>query len=231
MLRKALSAVISVVLNIGVANAAEVVRAVGTSQYNFVIPTGTCLMEDNNARDKLFINTVETLLNGAANKLIVLSVECARQRTWRNNVPGNILDYFMYYIPNNLVDRVFDGDTTKLRKDLCLDMRKQGDATLSGVKRIVADAAKELNANIAVTSTKYIGVVDEDEHGCYAALLIGVKGTDGKIILMSSLVTSTVVRGKPLFSALYHRYQGAQTTERSLQEAKLTAAAFDTRNP
>ena len=34
-----------------------------------------------------------------------------------------------------------------------------------------------------------------DEHGCYAAIVVGVKGDKGQNFLMLSLVTSTVMRG------------------------------------
>jgi hypothetical protein len=109
-------------------------------------------------------------------------------------------------------------------------MRKDRDATLAPLKDKMADAAKELNANIAVNSTKMIGVIGEDQHACYTALLVGIRG-DNENVLMSVLFFTTVVRAKLIFSAIYHEYKGPETTQRSLQEAKSLAAVFDARNP
>jgi hypothetical protein len=230
-MRKVLLLATVFLLQIPLAQAENATRKVGDAQFNFAIPRDFCILSDSNSRDAIFINVVRTLLKGAKNKLIALTVNCDRLKTWRNGVNGNILRYAMYYIPDNLENSSFPGETTKLRKDLCVDMRKQGDATLSGVKDIVAKAARELNANIAVTGTKYVGVVDEDDHGCYAALLINVKGSDGQPIVMSSIVTSTVVRGKPLFFAIYNEYQGSEQTQDDVNRSKAALADFDRANP
>jgi hypothetical protein len=172
-----------------------------------------------------------TLLRNSKNTLIVLSMDCDRQLTYRNGVEGDIYDYSSYYIPEKHVTPTLKGDKAKFRKSLCNDMRKLGDATLAPVKDIVANAEKELNEeNVTVSSTKMIGVVGEDQHACYSALLVGLR-TDSNSILMSALIMATIVRGKPIFSAIYHEYKGPETTQRSLEEAKSLAAEFDARNP
>jgi hypothetical protein len=212
-------------------DAAEVTRPVGGVQVNFPILNGHCLTEDSNRRDAIFINRMATLLRNAKNRLIVLSMDCGRQRTWRDGDEGNIYDYSSYYIPVVHETQTLKGNKAALRKSLCDSMRKQGDATLAPVKDMVANAAEELNSNVAVNSTKMIGVVGEDQHACYSALLIGVRTADNENILMSAFITATVVRGKPIFSAIYHEYKGPETTQRSLEEAKSLAAVFDARNP
>jgi len=212
-------------------DAAEVTRPVGGVQVNFPILNGHCLTEDSNPRDAIFINRMATLLRNAKNRLIVLSMDCGRQRTWRDGDEGNIYDYSSYYIPVVHETPTLKGNKAALRKSLCDSMRKQGDATLAPVKDMVANAAEELNSNVAVNSTKMIGVVGEDQHACYSALLIGVRTADNQNILMSAFITATVVRGKPIFSAIYHEYKGPETTQRSLEEAKSLAAVFDARNP
>lgn len=207
-----------------------VARTVGGVRYNFVLPEGQCLLEDGNPQDAKFIRVVRTLFQGAKNTLIAATAECGRRARLRSGDLSNITDYAAYYTPDNFVNSKVPGETQSLRKSLCADMRKQGDAVLSGVKDIVAQKAKELQANIAVTSTSYIGVVDEDAHGCYAALLVGTKGA-GKTVLMSSLVTSTVLHAKPLFLAIYKEYSGPETTQASVRTAKDTLAELDRKNP
>jgi len=171
-----------------------------------------------------------TLLRNANNRLIVLSMDCDRQRTWRDGDEGNIYDYSSYYIPVVHETQTLKGSKAALRKGLCKSMRKQGDATLA-IKDMVADAAEELKTNVAVNSTKMIGVVGEDQHACYSALLVGVRTADNENILMSAFIIATVVRGKPIFSTIYHEYKGPETIQRSLEEAKSVAAVLDARNP
>jgi hypothetical protein len=100
-----------------------------------------------------------------------------------------------------------------------------------GVKDTVAKVAKEIKADVAINSTKYIGVLDEDEHGCYAGLLIGVQGADKKPLLMSSVVTSTVVHGKMIFLAVYNEYSNPEVITALLQNAKNTMLDLDRKNP
>lgn len=212
------------------AQAENASRNVGSSAYNFAIPAQFCVLSESNSRDLQFINVVKRLLEGANNKLILVTVDCARLKAYREGDNGNITRYAIYYIPTSLENSALPGEMQTLRQQLCQDMRKQGDATLSGVKDIVAKAAKDLNANIGINSTKYIGVVDEDSHGCYAALLIGVKGANGNL-LMSSIVTSTVIHSKPLFFAMYNEYSGPETTQEDVNRSKVVAADFDQANP
>jgi hypothetical protein len=216
--------------SVALTHGAEVTRPVGGVQVNFPILHDHCLAEDSNARDAVFINRMATLLRNAKSRLIVLSMDCDRQRTWRDGDEGNIYDYSSYYIPEKHLAPTLKGNKAQFRKALCNDMRKQGDAKLAPIKDIVAKAEKELNDNITVSNTKMIGVVGEDQHACYSALLVGVRaGADN--ILMSAFIIATVVRGKPIFSTIYHEYKGPETTQRSLEEAKSLAADFDARNP
>jgi hypothetical protein len=224
-------AMVAFALQLGCAHAAEIARSVGATQLKFPIPLGQCLAEESNARDDLFIRRLDTLLRNSGNTLYVVAIECSRQETWRKGVDGNVVDYSTYYVPNQSVNPVMEGDKSALRKELCGDMRKQGDATLAPAKDMVAKSAKELNTNMALNSTKFIGVVAEDAHACYLALLVGVRGADERNLLLLVLISSTVVRGKPIFSAIYHQYHGPETTERGLQEAKGLMAQLDESNP
>ena len=108
-------------------HAAEVTRPVGGVQVNFPIPNGYCLAEDSNARDAVFINRMATLLRNAKSRLIVLSMDCDRQRTWRDGDEGNIYDYSSYYIPVVQETSTLKGNKVALRKGLCNTMRKAGD--------------------------------------------------------------------------------------------------------
>jgi hypothetical protein len=213
------------------ASAESVTRTVGGKSFNFALPEGQCPLEDGNPYDANFIHTIGTLLKGARNTLIAAAMECERRAALRKGEVGNVFDYAAYYTPDIYAAKAPPGETQSMRKQICVQLRKQGDASLASVKDIVAAQAKELQADIAVTSTRYIGVLAEDQHGCYAGLLVGVKGADNKPILMSSIVTGTAVHSQPLFLAIYSEYKGPETTSAGVEAAKATMAELDRTNP
>jgi hypothetical protein len=213
------------------ASAESVTRTIGGKSFDFALPGGQCLLEEGNPYDANFVHTISTLLKGARNTLIAAAMECERRAGLRKGELGHVYDYAAYYTPDIYADKAFPGETQNIRKQICVQLRKQGDASLASVKDIVAAQAKELQADIAVTSTRYIGVLAEDGHGCYAALLVGVKGADNKTILMSSIVTGTAVHSQPLFLAIYSEYKGPETTSAGVEAAKATMAELDRINP
>ena len=208
----------------------SVTRSAGSKNFEFALPEGQCVLDDSNRADAAFIKVLSTLLKGTQNTLIVATAECGRRAALRRGETGNITDYAAYYTTDQFFNTTVPGKTETLRKELCAGMRKQGDATFASVEDLVAEKAKELRADIAVTSTKYVGVMAEDAHGCYAALLIGVKRANGEAQLMTSIVTSTVSHGKPLFLAIYRPYEGPRTIKAAVADAKATMAEFDTLN-
>jgi hypothetical protein len=167
------------------------------------------------------------LLRDTGNNLILLMVECGRLKTWRAGVEGDILNYFDYYMPASAETKVFPGDAGGHRKTLCDDMGKSSNDSLTpGIKDATAKAAKELGT-ATVNSVKYLGVLDQDEHGCYAGLLVKLQGDT----LMSVTILGTVIRGKALFSAVYDEFKGSETTQRGVQVSKTTALGLDEKNP
>ncbi len=213
------------------ATADGVSRSVGGVQFDFAVPKGHCVLEENNSQDAKFINALSTLLKGASNTLIVATAKCDDRTKLRAGKATRLSDYAAYYVPDSWLNSTLSGEKRDLRKQLCNEMRKQTQQAPSDVKGVVARAAMELNSNAGVTGTKLIGVLGEDDHGCYSGLLIGGKGADGKVALTSSIVASTVIHSKGLFLAYYDDYAGPETTQRAVRFSQATAADLDQKNP
>lgn len=217
------------VAQLGSVHAENVVRTVGETDLNLVVPSKFCVLDQNNYRDAIFIAVVTKLLQGM-NKLILLTADCNILAKWRGGDNSPMSQYAMYYVPNSVEKLTLPGDPHSLRQGLCRDMRKQGGATLDQAKEIIAKKAQEMSANISVSGTNFIGVVDEDDHGCYAALVVNVKDAAGKNIVISSLITSTVIRSKPIFFAIYDPYVNSETTQHQVRRSKTIAADLDRAN-
>jgi hypothetical protein len=190
---------LALALQIASARSESVVRTVGGVDFNLTVPNNYCALGEEDKRDAVFINAMSTLLRNSGNRLILVMMECEHLKTWRAGVNGPVLDYVTYYIPIANEAATLPGDPQSFRKAICDSLRKQGDfsAALDKAKESVAQSAKELQANIAINNSRFIGVLDEDEHGCYAGLLVGVKGEQTSVVL-SAVVMSTVIHAKPL---------------------------------
>lgn len=215
---------------VALAQAESGVRTVGGVSFNLPAPKGFCVADEKHPIDAQFINVVSSLLSGAKNKLIMTTVDCGSLTKYRNRALDRLADYALYYTPYQVENVTLPGSDAAMRKEFCNAMRKQGNSTLDGVKDIVAQKAKELGQNFGVNSTSYIGVLDEDEHGCYSALLVGVSDGSGHTTIMSAVITSTVIRSKAIFLAYYAEYVSPETTTSGVQAAKMTAAELDAKN-
>jgi hypothetical protein len=229
--RCVLAVALATILPGAAAYADSVSRSVGGIQFDLAVPKGHCVLEETNSQDAKFIDSLSMLFKGASKTLIVATVKCDGRAKLRAGNAARLSDYAAYYVPDIWLNSTLNGKKSDLRKQLCNEMRKQGQKVLSDAKGVVAKAAKELNTNMLVTSTKLIGVLGEDDHGCYAGLLIGAKDAGGKVILTSSIVTSTVIHSKGLFLAYYDEYVSPETTQRGLQSSQAIAADLDRKNP
>ncbi len=206
-------------------------RSVGGIPFDLALPKGHCVLEDSNSHDAQFIKITSTLFEAAGKTLIVATARCDSRAKLRAGHASRLTNYAAYYVPAPWLNTTLNGHKAALRKEVCNEMRKQGQEAPPDLKDRVAKAAREMNTKIGVTSTKLIGVLDEDDHGCYTGLLIGTKDAGGKVTLVSSVVTSTVLHSKGLFLAYYNDYAGPETARTGVEASKATAAELDRTNP
>jgi|GEM_PF-5062491 len=218
-----------VALTISAVHAETVQKTVGSTPLNLPVPPAFCTLDQNNLRDGLFIAVITHLLQGT-NKLVMTTADCAVLEKWRGGDNSAIQKYAIYYVPNAVENLTLPGETASLRKGLCDEMRKQGQATMDKAKEIASQRTREMNVDVKINDMTYIGVVDEDEHACYSAILVRGVGTDSKPFAISGIITSTIIQAKPIFLALYNPYEGEQTVQNGVQKSKTIAADFESTN-
>jgi hypothetical protein len=157
-------------------------------------------------------------------------LDCGELQARRADSSISIYNYITYYFVTSTKDTAV-GDMQAARTKLCDDFRQQTDEALRDVPNLVEKTAREMKVKGSVNNTKYLGVLAEDPHGCYAALLINRVEGNGVATLMYSVVLGAVIRHKQLFMAFYSKYGSAQETAKALRLAKTTAAALDAKNP
>jgi hypothetical protein len=204
-------------------------HTVNGRDFKFPIPVGFCTLNPNNSNEAAFANQVRTLMGNAGNTVSEIAADCQELAKFRS-VSANMWNFMIYYYPTSTEKQILEGDPQPHRHALCDDMRKQTDATVSDVPDVVAKTARELKMNSSTDAPKYLGVLSEDSHGCYAALLQNVrKGNETHLV--QSNILATVVRGQSLFLTMASQYRSQAESEKSLAFEKAIAADFDSNNP
>jgi hypothetical protein len=214
----------------GLANAATQVRSVAGKNVELVIPDGFCIPDPRNSADANFVKGLETLLKNAGSVLVQTFLGCEDQKRRRASARINIYDYIAYYYMSAGASEVLDGDRAARRKTLCDQIRGQSIDT-KDVQQGVAKSAEELRRNIAINNIKDLGILADDEHGCYQGLLVGVNAGKDNSYLVHVVLGATVLRGKSLYFGLYSKYEDEAGATRSLRRAQSIATELDSKNP
>ncbi len=79
---------------------------------------------------------------------------------------------------------------------------------------------------IKVNEQKMLGVVDEDEFGCYSALFQRMQAEVGGEKQIAGVFTTTFVKGKIVYLNLYAPFAGSATVQELLVLQKALAKKF-----
>ena len=213
------------------AHAQSLVGSMGGVNLNLVVPRGYCIPDPDNSADAAFVEFLAKLMENSKNHLMRVVVNCRELQARRSDAKKPIHEYVQFYFPMASEKVTLTGDPETLRKDSCDALRQQDDAALSDVPQITEKTAREMKRNGSVSSTKYLGVLDADAHGCYAGILVGVKDGNGNVTLIYTLAVRTVTHRKDLWIAVYSKYGTAADSTRWLKFAQTTAAALAAMNP
>jgi hypothetical protein len=228
--RMVLPALVALTCCSAVADAQSLIRTVAGKSFDLVTPDGFCVPDPKESGDAGFVNAVSRFMEGAGNTVVQVVADCGELNLRHADPSSKIFNYMVYYYPAAIESLVLSGSPQPHRKTLCDEMRKQGDASLSDVPQLVAKTARELQQTVSVNSTKVLGVLAEDTHGCYVGVLVGIDDGKGLSLLMNATIIATVIHGKGLFVSLYSQYVSPEASDKSLQLAKATAAALDLKN-
>lgn len=203
----------------------------GQATFNLYVPQGYCEPNRSNPGERVFADYISKAMENSNSRVMRSIANCAELQARRANSSANIFDYIVYYFPQSVEDTTLNGDRQANRKDACEDLRHQGDDSVKDVPDIVEKTAREMRVKTAVKSIQYLGVLDEDSHGCYAALLSRNVDGKGTVYVMYVIVMRTVIHGKDVWTAVYSQYGSGAANTATLQLAKTTAAQLDQKNP
>lgn len=203
----------------------------GQASFNLAVPQGYCVPERASSGERVFVDFINKAMDNAGSKVMRIVAKCAELKARRANSSTDIFDYMVYYFPKSVEDTTLSGDRAANRKASCQDLRGQTDEAIKDVPEISDRTAREMKIKGSIKNIQYLGVLDEDQHGCYAALMSRNVDGKGNAYVMYVLVVRTVIHQKDLWVGVYSEYGDAGANKRTLQLAKTTAAQLDQKNP
>ncbi len=203
----------------------------GGVNFNLATPQGYCVPQGATGGERVFSEYIKKAMENSGSTVMRIVADCSELQARRADSGSPIFDYVVYYFPHASEKATLSGDRQANRKTECNDLRSQTDAAIKDVPEISERTAREMKLQTSVKNIQYLGVLDEDSHGCYAALLSRNVDGKGKVFVVYVIVLRTVIHGKDLWVGVYSQYGDGAANVRTLERAKTLAAQLDEKNP
>ena len=174
-------------------------RQFGGRQITLVVDPDQCELDRNNPSDTRVYDLVERGLAGR-NQLLMVAADCQQIPPWRNGTRPTLDDFTQVQVNLALIERELTGREAATSREICTELRKQGDAIVNGPEVTeVRNRFNTLTDTVKLNATTFIGVVHEDDQACYASLVQKVRTEQGRDKLILSVFAHVVLRGRLLY--------------------------------
>ncbi len=176
---------------------------VGGKAITLIIDPDQCLLDRNNPSDVRVWQLVERAIAGQ-NELLLAAADCRQIGPWRAGARPTLDDFTQVQVNLSLKNQDFTGQESSLPRGICAQLRSQGDTIASGAQiKEMRDRFNKSTDTVRLNETTFIGVVHEDDQGCYASLVQKVLTDQGKDKLILSVFAHVVVKGRLLYIYRY----------------------------
>lgn len=178
-----------------------VMSKAGDRPLTLLVPAGHCVLDRRQPRDRATLELMDQLLAGQ-NQLHVFTANCDILKSWRQGRRQTLGRYTQ--VQSTLKGHARDHleKEQEFLKNFCAYLREQS-ATVSKQAEIdVNQRLKEAVGDGVATRQSSLGVLGEDEYGCYTGEVMTGKNQAGKPFARMSLTAATVLNGRLAF--LYH---------------------------
>jgi hypothetical protein len=198
---------------------------VGGKAINLVIDPDQCLLDRNNPSDVRVWQLVERAIAGQ-NELLLAAADCNQIGPWRAGARPTLDDFTQVQINLSLKQQDFTGQESSLPRAICTQLRSQGDTIASGPQiQEMRDRFNKSADTVRLNETTFIGVVHDDDQGCYASLVQKVLTDQGKDKLILCVFAHVVVKGRLLYIYRYTEGQRFDDMVRLLELLRVSVAA------
>ena len=180
-------------------------------------PKGYCELTPGQASDKRMIDFLNTALSKGPNVLLSVSAECKELNDWRSGKRTLLQHFAQYQVEKARRDGPF---SVKEMKESCDQMRAQGQKLSDDSTKNVNDNIHEANSKIDFQGQTFLGVLADDEHGCYVGLFQKYKAETGDAITQINVFYAGAIKEREVFFYVWTPYQDDSTVGKLLAEMK-----------
>ncbi len=221
---RAAVAIVVVLASMPLADAATVSVTVGGRPITLVIDPDQCELDRNDPSDSRVYDLVERGLAGQ-NQLLMAAADCLQIPPWRSGTRPTLDDFTQVQVNLALRERELGGREAATSREICTELRKQGDAIVNGPEvTATRNRFNKLTDTVQLNATTFIGVVHEDDKACYAALVQKVRTEQGRDKLILSVFAHVVVRGRLLY---IYRFTEGDNFEQLVRVTELLQRSVD----
>ncbi len=186
---------------------------------------GQCPFKADDPKDASVIKSVKSELSDQ--DLLQLTAECDQLKLWRK---GDQNHYGTFTYTTSVSPKIdLRGKEGLFIKAMCKDLRKLSKHKDKTIKKSLQAHVTKAVKNIAKqkTDSEPLGVVTEDDTGCYAAQVTKYKDDNGNINALFSIYSATVIKGRII---MFYRFADidpnttGKVTKRTLATVKATVA-------
>jgi hypothetical protein len=214
----------ALVLAVIVSGASGLEAMLGDAFVKLTPPAGFCELTPRYEFDARAASVFEALLSSAGIKLLGMSADCNQLTEARDGKRRQVDDFSDYQVDK--LDIKTPTPFTVASKCSTLRITSKSPVGTDVDARLASTIEK-----IKVNEAGPIGVIAEDDYGCYTATIIKAGTESGAQKVLVLLEAATVVRTKAIVVRRYAVYQNSNTVKAVLSKLKTDVAAFVAANP
>lgn len=225
MILKSMLAVLCAAVTVAGAHAADV--KMGDVTLKLIPPKGFCELDAGQASDKRLIDFVTTTVGKVGNNLLALSADCGELRDWRSGKQQLLQRISQYQVQ---ASRRTSAYTAKEAKEACDQVRAEGQKLSDRSTAGINDKIHEANKNIDFQGQTFLGVLGDDENGCFVGLFQKFKAETGAAISQVNVFYAASLKERQIFFYVWVPYRDDSTVNALLADMKGYTAALKAAN-
>ncbi|MFO1173076.1 MAG: caspase family protein [Hyphomicrobiaceae bacterium] len=202
---------------------------IGKTEVGLVLPEGHCELDSSEPADARLISSIRGAIAGT-NELVSSFADCEELKAWRAGTKPTLDNFGQYMTLLQTLNQNIDAPRPSFVSEVCSQMRATSPAENEALTSKASTRVEAIMEGVKVNEQKMLGVVAEDENGCYAALFQKMLAEVGGEKEIAGVFTTTLVKGKIVYLNLYAPF-GDGVVDRLLTAQKALAKRFVEANP
>ncbi|MEZ5773314.1 MAG: hypothetical protein R3D33_00990 [Hyphomicrobiaceae bacterium] len=199
---------------------------IGEATIKLVTPAGHCVMDAANPADARYIQIVNGLLEQSGNTFLGATADCKQLEVWRNSTDVVLDDSFQFQTRAQFANQDLSAMRSEVISAACATVRSQGEQILAEAGAVAAERIQKLMEGARQDEVRFLGVLEENKDGCYAAMLQKMRTEIGTEKVQIGTIGITIVKGKVLYVALYSPYVDEAKIKTQYQQTRTAVEAI-----